>query len=421
MSTAGPIGHPLPGETGKGFRDGTHRIRAPRETVARVQPLLPQMGITRVANITGLDHIGIPVVMVCRPNSRSTSISLGKGIDLDAAMASGIMESIETYHAERISLPLRSASHAELRAEVRCADVNGLPSITDTQFTPEHELFWIEGTDLLSQERVWLPFEMVHTNYTLPSLPGSGCFMASSNGLASGNHLLEATSHAIAEVIERDAMSLWELKTDEQRAEVRLNLETVDDPACRRALQRYSDSGMAVGVWDVTSDIGVPCFTCWILGSTQHYSTFSFPFAGWGCHPEKSVALHRALSEAAQGRLTLIAGARDDLTWQDYEYDFSQGAFAACEELLRRDRGERDYRLIPNSAGDSIEADVENQLVRLRRAGIGEVIVVDLTKYGVFDVPVVRVVIPGLEGPCDHPRYTFGARADRLREGGGCV
>jgi ribosomal protein S12 methylthiotransferase accessory factor YcaO len=31
--------------------------------------LAPVMGITRVANVTGLDSVGIPVVMVCRPNS----------------------------------------------------------------------------------------------------------------------------------------------------------------------------------------------------------------------------------------------------------------------------------------------------------------------------------------------------------------
>ncbi len=63
----------------KGFRDGTHRLIAPAETVARVRRLMPVMGITRIANVTGLDCIGIPVVMVCRPNSRSLSVSQGKG------------------------------------------------------------------------------------------------------------------------------------------------------------------------------------------------------------------------------------------------------------------------------------------------------------------------------------------------------
>ncbi|HSB67827.1 MAG TPA: hypothetical protein VLT62_00645, partial [Candidatus Methylomirabilis sp.] len=58
-----------PGSLRKGYRDGTHRLTIPEETLARVRPHLAAMGVTRVANITGLDRIGIPVVMVCRPNS----------------------------------------------------------------------------------------------------------------------------------------------------------------------------------------------------------------------------------------------------------------------------------------------------------------------------------------------------------------
>ena len=69
----------------KGYTSGTHRTVTPAETLARLKPLLPRMGITRLANVTGLDTIGIPVVMSVRPNSRSRSVSQGKGLDLDAA------------------------------------------------------------------------------------------------------------------------------------------------------------------------------------------------------------------------------------------------------------------------------------------------------------------------------------------------
>jgi len=37
--------------------------------------------------------------------------------------------------------------------------------------------------------------------------------------------------------------------------------------------------------------------------------------AGHGCHPCRAVALSRALTEAAQSRLTMISGSRDDVTW----------------------------------------------------------------------------------------------------------
>src|ERR1700722_10126568 len=89
----------------KGYKSGTHRLVSPAETLARARPLLPMMGITRIANVTGLDTIGIPVMMACRPNSRSVAVTQGKGLDLDAARASAVMESIEGYHPERILHP----------------------------------------------------------------------------------------------------------------------------------------------------------------------------------------------------------------------------------------------------------------------------------------------------------------------------
>ena len=65
------------------------------------------MGITRVAVLTGLDVIGIPVAAAVRPNSRSVAVHQGKGVTLDAAKASAVMEAVECFHAENIALPLR--------------------------------------------------------------------------------------------------------------------------------------------------------------------------------------------------------------------------------------------------------------------------------------------------------------------------
>ena len=45
----------------KAYHLGTHRSLKPVDTLNRVQPLLAAMGISRVANVTGLDRVGIPV------------------------------------------------------------------------------------------------------------------------------------------------------------------------------------------------------------------------------------------------------------------------------------------------------------------------------------------------------------------------
>src|SRR5947199_10190096 len=93
-------------EAPKTHRAGTHRLVSPEETLESVRRFLPVMGITRTADITGLDVIGLPVVTVCRPNSRAVTVSLGKGHGLAAARAAGVMESIGAVLADRITLPL---------------------------------------------------------------------------------------------------------------------------------------------------------------------------------------------------------------------------------------------------------------------------------------------------------------------------
>src|SRR4051812_31442956 len=98
----------------KHYVRGTHRVRPPHETVAEYRALMPRLGITRLANVTGLDTIGIPVYVAIRPNARCLATSQGKGLDHDAAKASALMESIETWHAEVIVNPTRWESYQAL-------------------------------------------------------------------------------------------------------------------------------------------------------------------------------------------------------------------------------------------------------------------------------------------------------------------
>src|SRR5690242_3809749 len=57
------------------YRFGTRRAVSPTETLRRIRPLLRPAGITRLADVTGLDWIGIPVYQAIRPNSRTLSAS----------------------------------------------------------------------------------------------------------------------------------------------------------------------------------------------------------------------------------------------------------------------------------------------------------------------------------------------------------
>lgn len=393
----------------KSFRLGTHRLVAPSSTLARVRPLMPVMGITRIANVTGLDGIGLPVVMVCRPNSRSIAVSQGKGLDLDAAKVSGVMEAVETYHGETIHLPLKLGSFEELRYSHPMIDVSGLPSPASGRYHDHRQILWIEGLDLVTEAPLWIPYEVVHTNYTLPLPAGSGCFVANTNGLASGNHLFEAISHGICEVIERDAVTLWKLGSEEERRGTAIDLDTVDDEPCNNLLRRLEAADIDVKVWDATSDVDIACFQCLIVGRKDRYADPEF---GSGCHPAREVALLRALTEAAQARTTYISGARDDFLPHLYEPATRARRLRDCRALLEAHPPVRNFRDVPSWSAETFGEDVAEEVTRLRAAGISQVAVVNLTKPA-FRLPVVRVVIPGLEAALEEDKgdYLPGARA----------
>lgn len=294
-----------PSDTGKRFRLGTHRVCTPEETLERLAPLLARMGITRIANITGLDRLGVPVTMVCRPNSRSLAVFQGKGMTLSAAKASGVMEAVETYHAERIRLALKLASYRDLASDHELIDVAALPCSVEGRFSAERRILWVEGTELNRGTRLWLPFEIVHTDYTVPRPSGAGCFPANTNGLASGNHPLEAIIHGLCEVVERDAITLWLMHGLREKAATTLDLASVEDRECKDLLSRLRKSGVEVLVWNATSDIGIPTYYCLIRGASGEDVDPEF---GGGCHPCREIALMRAVTEAVQARTTFIAG-----------------------------------------------------------------------------------------------------------------
>jgi ribosomal protein S12 methylthiotransferase accessory factor len=396
-------------ETRKRYTLGTHRICTPEDTLARLQPLLPQMGITRVANVTGLDRIGVPVVMVVRPNSRSVAVSQGKGLTLAAAKASGVMEAAELWHAEHITKPLMLANFEEMRREHRVADPDRLPRAGGA-FEPHTPLLWIEGWDVVDGGSVWVPFELVSANYTLPLPTGSGSFQASTNGLASGNHQIEAICHGLCEVVERDASTLWQLSGDarDRRA---VDPSSVTDPDCLRLLTRLAEADVAVRIWETTSDVGVASFCCLLA---ERGGEFADPEYGNGCHPAREVALLRALTEAVQARTTYISGARDDYpidAWEPssrrYRLDLvGDGLDAAASPTVSFDS-------VPSFAAPSLVGDLAWLLAQLRAVEVDQVIAVDLGKES-LGLPVVRVVVPGLEGPIEEGSgYTPGTRARR--------
>lgn len=393
----------------KRFFQGTHRICHPGETLARLRPRLGALGITRVADITGLDYVGIPVAMSVRPQALGLTVQQGKGLTLEAAKVSAIMESVESHCAQRTPpSPLRTSLD-----RLETGDVALPRHLLRKRLRRDTPIPWMEGHDILRGRSILVPEELVTTDFSLPLRPGYGRFLASSNGLAAGNSLAEAQLHGICELIERDALTLWRHLPPEKRAATRIDLCSLADDGAVEMLGRFRAARMRVALWETTSDVGIPSFVC-TIDDCDGRPPFLGRFGGSGCHPCVGVALCRALGEAAQSRLAFIHGAREDLPPERYPLiDWREN----LGHLLVGGGGERAQASRPVEAASLAEADIETDLAavlgRLERARIASVAMVGLTDPEI-GIPCVRIVIPDLEGMDRKPAFRPGERLRRL-------
>jgi ribosomal protein S12 methylthiotransferase accessory factor len=369
---------------------GTLRARDAASTLAWIRPLLPQFGITRVANVTGLDRIGIPVWICIRPNGRSLSVSQGKGVTPELAQVSAVMESIECHHAEHVRPPDLVASHRTVRRRYEVVAPRQLqPGIRWKAYDDSRPIAWIRGTHLTRREDVLVPHARVDLDWS-HAHPDSGLFLVTSTGLASGNEHEEALCHAIFEVIERDAEWRWDRLSAKAQHATELCAESVEEPMLRHLLDQFADADISVCMWDLTSDVGIPVYYC-SIEETNPFGAIQ-AFGGSGCHLSKEIALSRALTEAAQSRLTFIAGSRDDLFPDLYEPAQDTRDVAATSPTL-------DFRTRKSPClGGTFAEDLATTLDLLRTAGFPDVIAVDHTKPE-FGIPVVAVVVSGAREP----------------------
>jgi ribosomal protein S12 methylthiotransferase accessory factor len=385
-----------------------YRAHSARETIATVERLRQHLGITRLADITGLDRIGVPVFQAIRPDSHSVSVSLGKGFDEDAARASALMEAAELAHAEAFDLPTLTASTAQLPADEGPRTLNDWPRMR-RRLTRDTTLTWVRARDLVRSRAVWVPRELVRMDCLDSGCADARYFVRASNGLASGNRRADAIIAALCEVIERDALALWQ-ETPHQR---RLMLRTVTAARCRALVRRFAQRKVTLSVWDATSDIGVPCFVASITDRSDAPHALAGTFWGAGCHLHRDIAFVRALTEAAQSRLNLIAGARDDIAPADY--DARGDAIDAALDLWEDARATRRFSDIKSLRPATAAAAVATIVTQLRGAGFNRIFVADLSRPG-RGIAVVRAIVPGLELTDPDGRTLKGARLRRVAQ-----
>lgn len=391
------------------------RARPIEETLAKARKVAKDLGIVRVTEVTPLDRIGVPVFVSIRPDAPVLCVNAGKGLTPAEAQIGAYMEAIEIAWAEvgRSALPI-------VEGTVR--------DVLDTREDPTSFLslcpIWGQAIDLDARVAC-TPVAELGTNIThlvpselvffplLREVGGARYFGSHTNGLASGNTVLEATVHALTEVIERDVTS-HHLVEDRS---VRLVSESL--PAeLAELVARIERAGFGTIVRWLPNELGVPVFQSVIYDRAQPWVTLR----GDGCHPDRGIAATRAITETIQCRLSLIHGGRDDLTnvykafpnlsvdekTRVYEADLARmlGADAIAYERVTE-------CAVPTT---SLEACLAGLLDVLRVAGFARVLRAVYTPDD-YPVQVVRVIVPGLECYARDARR-IGPRLRRLLKRG---
>ena len=375
---------------------GTHRVIAPEKTIEINEDKLKTAGITRIADITDLDRIGLPIYTAIRPTAEEGAVSIygGKGITKDHARASAMMEGFERYSAERQDsdeVTIAGLDEISDLGEYINPESLNLPKDFKKQSLDSMKLEWSPVKDIISDKEYYIPTNAIYHPY----IHGNDCeslFKSNTNGLASGNILEEAILHGIFEVIERDAWSIFEL-THKNYAQI--DLDSIESDIVNDTIDRFESNGIKIKLMDFTADINVPT----IAASADDTVTRDAGLLtlGMGTHLDPEVAILRALTEVAQSRATQINGAREDTVRADFAREAGYERMKRINKYYFREEDEKiSLSSIENKSTTSITADLEIVKDELIANNIDKILYYDLTRPE-LDVSVVRVIIPEME------------------------
>ena len=395
--------------------DGLDRAVSAADTLIRMESVSHSLGVTRLADITRLDRIGIPVYSSVVPDSPDIlSVYSGKGARPIDAKTGAMMEAIERQTAIRTRLPFVEESFTSLSQTGPALNPRSINQRLKEDYSEDATCCWSEAFDLVTQEKCWVPSR--YAGYLWRELPHPSPFATNdTTGLASGNTFEEAVCHALCELAERDAWTMAELgarQLPRERRSLAFGIDhkdgpddfelypCLDLPSDDPLLQKFHQAGLAPIVRDITSSLGIPTF----FASVVDQSIEGAPMAhsGLGTHPDARVALRRSLTEVAQSRCVDIQATREDILPPDAK----RSSFALhTRRLTEINRNSwcitpsvrmRSFSEVTSHHFQSIREDLDFLIERFAANGLKQILVVDFTPDA-ENYSVVRVIVPGIE------------------------
>jgi ribosomal protein S12 methylthiotransferase accessory factor len=276
--------------------------------LARLIALAPACGITRLADITRLDTIGLPVWQAIRPAGRALSVHQGKGATDEAAKIGALCEALESHCAENVATDGPRARFDDLPAGRRPPFLSDFARARDAP-APQGEVDWCVAEDLVSGAPFYLPHDLVSLDFTRRREPW---FERSSTGLGAGPDIARSRRTALCELVERDAVGLWERSGMIARLSRAVDAAAVGLGWFRHWRERLRACGLSLRLFAPEAAIGLPIFLCWIEGEERFGARYR-RYLGSGADADPEAALFKAVAEAIQSRLTFVAAVRDDM------------------------------------------------------------------------------------------------------------
>jgi ribosomal protein S12 methylthiotransferase accessory factor len=380
------------------YIEGTQRVYDEATTLEKAKDQIKKIGVTRIADITNLDRLGIPIFSSIRPSAAKGAISIysGKGSTEQRARISAIMESFERCLAERpglnvniegsISAPSLVESYTKAIESFNVLDPKTL--LLSQPYIPQSLMEWVEAYDLMNNEQIFVSANAVYHPYDAPG-QCQKLFLSNTNGLAAGNVIEEAILHGLLEVIERDAISTAQF-THNLGKELVL---TEEDGYLYELARKFKDAEIELKVWMVHTDTGIP--TVIAVTDDVKLKDPALLVMGAGSHLKPEIAVARAITEAAQSRVVQIQGAREDTDREGFIRSVGYDRMKRLNGFWFEEGEKISLSGVQDLSRKSPAENIDLILEKLR--GLAEkVLVVDLSREEV-PVPVVRVIIPGFE------------------------
>lgn len=370
-------------------------------TLALIPELRKRYNITRVAETTFLDRTGIPTYSAHVPCSPDLlGVYNGKGLTHEAALASAVMEASERQIGANVQLPTFRASVRSVCDELDLDALGLLPEARDIEATCVH------GVDLLTGDTIAVPLAMVQC----PWRNGEKLFrITSTNGLASGNNLTEAAYHALCELVERHAWSLFHVRstyapaafknTQKQFAIAPEVILPTGDAVVDDLVERMHRADLKVRAFCL-QDGELP--TTMAVALWEPDSTPPMVHLGMGCALSPTHALIRGLTEAAQSRVTDIQAAREDILRPDedagknLEHGRRPKTLPTNEWYFDLPAPAVQLAQISGAVSNDLARDLQTVVRAIAASGVERIVIVDISPED-LPISVVRAIAPGLE------------------------